>query len=188
MSRRGIRIAVTGGLFVSLCVAITSGRSGFSASQTPAGRGATVDVPVTEGTSMSVSISPDGRTLATDLQGSIWTMPAAGGTMKRITDPFNDARQPNWSPDGKTITFFAYRDGGYDLWAVAADGSNQHKLTVGTFDDREPMFSHDGTRIAFSSDRGDQLGSDYNIWVLDLRTGELRQLTKNPAEDFMPSW
>jgi Tol biopolymer transport system component len=188
MSRRGIRIAVAGGLFVSLCVAITSGPSGFSAGQTPAGRGATVDVPVTEGTSMSVSISPDGRTLATDLQGSIWTMPATGGTMTRITDPFNDARQPNWSPDGKTITFFAYRDGGYDLWAVAADGSNQHKLTVGTFDDREPVFSHDGTRIAFSSDRGDQLGSDYNIWALDLRTGELRQLTKNPAEDFMPSW
>ena len=116
---------------------------------------------------MSVAISPDGRTLATDMQGSIWTMPAAGGAMTRVTDVFNDARQPMWSPDGRTITFFAYRDGGYDIWSINADGTNQKKLTWGAFDDREPIWSHDGTRVAFSSDRGNALGSDYNIWILD---------------------
>src|SRR6187402_3770810 len=147
-----------------------------------------VDVTVSEGTSMSVAISPDGRTIASDMQGSIWTMPAGGGAMKRITDVFNDARQPMWSPDGSTIVFFAYRDGGYDLWAINPDGSNQRKLTWGTFDDREPIYSHDGTRIAFSSDRGNMLGSDYNIWTLELKTGELKQITKSESEDFMPSW
>jgi len=147
-----------------------------------------IDVTVREGTSMSVAISPDGQTLATDMQGSIWTMPAGGGALKRITDVFNDARQPRWSPDGRTIVFFAYRDGGYDIWAINPDGSNQRKLTWGTFDDREPIYSHDGTRIAFSSDRGNPLGSDYNIWTLDLRNGELKQITKGPSEDFMPSW
>jgi Tol biopolymer transport system component/imidazolonepropionase-like amidohydrolase len=147
-----------------------------------------VEVTVSEGTSMSVAVSPDGRTLATDMQGSIWTLPAAGGAAKRITDLFNDARQPTWSPDGKWITFFGYRDGGYDIWAIAPDGSGQHKLTWGPFDDREPIWSHDGTRVAFSSDRGDPLGSDYNIWMLDVRSGELKQLTKDPADDFMPSW
>ena len=150
--------------------------------------GQTLDVTVGEGTSMSVAVSPDGRTLATDMQGSIWTLPATGGTMKRITDLFNDARQPTWSPDGKWITFFGYRDGGYDLWAISPDGSNQHKLTVGPFDDREPVWSHDGTKLAFSSDRGDGLGGNYNIWTLDASTGDLKQLTKDPAEDFMPTW
>src|SRR5437899_1721916 len=147
-----------------------------------------IDVTVHEGTSMAVAVSPDGRTLALDLQGSIWTLPAAGGTATRITDLFNDARQPAWSPDGKWIAFFGYRDGGYDLWAVAPDGSGQHKLTWGPFDDREPIWSHDGSRIAFSSDRGDPLGSDYNIWVLDVGTGTVRQLTKDPADDYMPTW
>jgi Tol biopolymer transport system component len=147
-----------------------------------------IDVTVHEGTSMSVGVSPDGRTLAIDMQGSIWTLPATGGAATRVTDLFNDARQPTWSPDGTWITFFAYRDGGYDIWAVAPDGSNQHKLTWGAFDDREPIWSHDGTRVAFSSDRGDPLGGDYNIWILDTRTGDLRQLTKDPADDFMPSW
>ena len=120
-----------------------------------------VHVTVSEGTSMSVAVSPDGRTLAIDLQGSIWTLPAGGGAAKRITDLYNDARQPVWSPDGAWITFFAYRDGGYDLWAVAPDGSHQHKLTWGAFDDREPVWSHDGTRVAFSSDRGNPLGSEF---------------------------
>ena len=111
-----------------------------------------------------------------------------GGTATRITDIFNDARQPTFSPDGKWIAFFAYRDGGYDLWAIAPDGTNQHKLTWGAFDDREPAWSHDGTRVAFSSDRGNPLGSDYNIWTLDVRSGELTQVTKNPADDYMPTW
>ena len=154
----------------------------------PAPAPAHIDVTVHEGTSMSVAVAPDGRTLAVDLQGSIWTLPATGGTATRITDIFNDARQPAFSPDGKWISFFAYRDGGYDLWAIAPDGSNQHKLTWGAFDDREPIWSHDGTRVAFSSDRGSPLGSDYNIWTLDVRTGEFRQLTRHPADDYMPSW
>jgi len=156
--------------------------------RTAAAAPTTTDVTVREGTSMSVAISPDGRTLATDMQGSIWTVPAAGGAMKRITDVFNDARQPVWSPDGKTIAFFAYREGGYDIWAINPDGTNQRKLTWGAYDDREPIYSHDGTRIAFSSDRGNALGSDYNIWTLDLRNGELKQVTKEKSEDYMPTW
>src|SRR5215471_1021129 len=147
-----------------------------------------ISVTVSEGTSMSVAVSPDGQTLAIDMQGSIWTLPSSGGTAKRITDLFNDARQQMWSPDGRWITYFGYRDGGYGVWAIAPDGTHQHKLTWGPFDDREPVYSHDGTKIAFSSDRGNPLGSDYNIWVLDLKTGQFKQLTSDPAEDYMPSW
>ena len=147
-----------------------------------------VRVTVDEGTSMSVAVSPDGKSLAMDLQGSIWVLPAAGGEAHRVTDLFNDARQPVWAADGKSIIFFAYRDGGYHLWSVSPDGTGQRQITRGMFDEREPAVSHDGTRIAFSSDRGNALGSDYNIFVLDLRSGEIRQLTRDPAEDSMPAW
>lgn len=149
---------------------------------------AAAEVTVSEGTSMSVTASPDGKWLAIDLQGSIWVLPSSGGRARRITDVFNDARQPAWSPDGKSIAFFAYRDGGYDLWSIAPDGTNQHKLTWGPYDDREPAWSHDGRFIAFASDRGSHLGSSYNIWTLEVATGELTRVTNDPSENRMPSW
>jgi Tol biopolymer transport system component len=156
----------------------------------------TASVVVSEGTSMSVSIAPDGRTLAIDLQGTVWTLPATGGNAKAITDFYNDARHPTFSPDGKTIAFQGYRAGTYDIWAVQSDGSNQRQLTRGPFDDREPAWSHDGTRVAFSSDRGESISAgqpgagsgNYNVWLLDTRNGQLTQLTKDRADDFMPTW
>ena len=60
---------------------------------------------------MSVAVSPDGRRLAIDLQGSIWVLPSSGGAATRITDVFNDARQPAWSPDGRTIAYTLNEDG-----------------------------------------------------------------------------
>ena len=66
-----------------------------------------IEVTVHEGTSMSVAVAPDGRTLAIDVQGSIWTMPASGGTATRITDVFNDARQPTFSPGSQSVPWRA---------------------------------------------------------------------------------
>ncbi|HXG90025.1 MAG TPA: amidohydrolase family protein [Vicinamibacterales bacterium] len=178
---------ITAFLFFAAVLVFTGTASHVAQRQDPAAP-PRIDVTVQEGTSMAVAVSPDGRTLAMDLQGSIWTVPATGGAATRLTDVYDDARQPVWSPDGQWITYFSFRDGGYDLWSIAPDGSRQHRLTWGTFDDREPAWSHDGTRVAFSSDRGNPLGSDYNIWVLDVRSGDVRQITKDPSEDYMPSW
>lgn len=150
----------------------------------PPGGERPVAFDVHEGTSMAVSVSPDGKWLAVDLQGSLWIIPAKGGRAVRITDYFNDARQPVWAPDGKSLAYFAYREGGYDLWTVRPDGSDAHKLTQGAYDDREPAFSPDGRMIAFSSDRS----GNYDIWTLDLASGAIAQVSKNPREDRMPTW
>jgi Tol biopolymer transport system component/imidazolonepropionase-like amidohydrolase len=156
----------------------------IAAAAGPTAGGETVDITVHEGTSMAIALSPDRRTIAIDVQGSLWTLPATGGAARRITDEYNDARQPAWGPDGRTIAFQGYRDGTWHIWTVAPDGSGLKAVTSGPFDDREPHWSPDGARIAFSSDRS----GNYDIWELDVRSGLARQLTKHPANDFSPTW
>src|SRR5438876_8447706 len=83
-----------------------------------------VHVTLHEGTSMAAAMSPDGRTIAIDLLGTIWTLPAAGGAAKAITDIFMDARQPSWSPDGRRLAFQAYRTSTWQIWTMNADGTD----------------------------------------------------------------
>lgn len=150
----------------------------------PAGSGQPVAFDVHQGTSYSVAVSPDGRWLAFDLQGSLWVLAAEGGTAHRITDYFGDAHLPVWSPDGSRLAYYAFREGNYHLWSVRPDGSDAQPLTQGDHDDREPAWSPDGSTIAFASDRG----GAYNIWTIDASGGTPRQLTSGPREDRAPSW
>src|SRR3954470_7215627 len=77
-----------------------------------------VHVTLHEGTNMAAALSPDGRTIAIDLLGTLWTMPAAGGTATPITDISMDARQPSWSPDSSHLAFQAYRSTTWQIWTV----------------------------------------------------------------------
>ena len=141
-----------------------------------------VSLTIREGTNMAAALSPDGRTLVIDLQGTLWTLPATGGAATRIGDDDLDARQPVWAPGGKRIAFQGYADGTWHVYVINADGSGLRALTSGPFDDREPSWSRDGNHIAFSSDRS----GNYDVWDLDVASGAVRQLTKNPANDYAP--
>ena len=137
-----------------------------------------------EGTNMAAALSPDGRTLIIDLQGSLWTLPASGGPANRVTDEYLDARQPAWAPDNRRVAFQGYADGVWHIYVMNADGSGLRAVTAGPFDDREPSWSRDGDRIAFSSDRS----GNYDVFDLDVAGGEIRQLTNNPANDYAPAY
>jgi Tol biopolymer transport system component/imidazolonepropionase-like amidohydrolase len=155
--------------------------------------GRTVRVTLHEGTSMAAALSPDGRTIAIDLLGTLWTMPAGGGAATPITDIAMDARQPSWSPDGTRLAFQAYRSSTWQIWTVKPDGTDLRAVTSGPYDDREPSWSPDGQRIAFSSDRpstplGAGSAGSYDIWIVTLATGDVAPVTSNPSNEFHPSW
>src|SRR5262245_49209028 len=129
-----------------------------------------VSINLREGTNMAAALSPDGRTLMIDLQGSLWTLPASGGPAKRVTDEYLDARQPAWAPDSRRVAFQGYADGVWHIYVMNADGSALRAITSGPFDDREPSWSRDSGRIAFSSDRS----GNYDIFDVDPAAGEVQ--------------
>src|SRR5882724_3267811 len=143
-------------------------------------------VIVSEGTNLSATVSPDRKTIIIDLQETLWALPAAGGTAKRLTDPLLEPARPDWSPKGDAVAFQSYKGGTFHIWLMKPDGTGVRQLTDGHNDDRDPRFSPDGTRVAFSSDRGSK--GDYDIWVAEVATGKLTRWTSDPADEFEPAW
>lgn len=74
-----------------------------------------VTVTVSEGTNMAIAVSPDGKTISMDIQGTIHTIPVTGGIAKPLTDGLGDERQPCWSPVGSKIAFQFYLSSFYVL-------------------------------------------------------------------------
>jgi Tol biopolymer transport system component len=133
-------------------------------------------------------VSPDGKRLAvsSDRSGNpdLWTMPAEGGPMQRLTtDPTPDWN-PKWSPDGSEIAFYAYRSGNREIWVMPSGGGAARQLTKGIADNVSPDWSPDGMEIAFSSARS----GNQDIWVVPASGGEPRQITTDPSDDLVPQW
>jgi imidazolonepropionase-like amidohydrolase/Tol biopolymer transport system component len=108
-----------------------------------------VRIAVDEGTWMNLDVSPDGRTIAFDLLGDIYTMPIGGGTPRRITSGLAYDQQPRFSPDGSRIAFTSDRGGGDNIWVMNLDGSGARAITTETFTLlNNPTWSPDGRFIA----------------------------------------
>lgn len=131
-------------------------------------------VVLTQGTNMSLALSPDETTIAMSIQGILWTIPANGGEATPLTPRYFDAHEPVWSPDGEWIAFYAYADGGFQVWRVRPSGSDLEQLTTGDADVRYPFWLPEGNGIVYASDAKD----GYQVWQLDLSTGDSRQLTQ----------
>ena len=134
----------------------------------------TVNINVDEGTWMDVDVSPDGKLVVFDMLGDIYTMPIAGGTPTRIAEGLPYEMQPQFSPDGKRITFTSDRGGGDNIWIMNADGSDKQQLTEETFRLlNEPSWSPDGRFIAarkhFTTARS--LGTG-EIWIYHVGGGD----------------
>jgi imidazolonepropionase-like amidohydrolase/Tol biopolymer transport system component len=139
-----------------------------------------VKIDVDEGTWMNIDLSPDGRTIAFDLLGDIYTMPITGGTATRIAEGLAFEMQPQFSPDGRKIAFTSDRGGGDNIWLMNADGSDKRQLTQETFRLlNQPAWSPDGQYVAarkhFTTARS--LGTG-EIWLYHVGGGSGVQLVK----------
>ena len=82
-----------------------------------------------EGTWLSLDVSPDGRTIAFELIGDIYTLPIEGGKAKLIDGGMAFDSQPKFSPDGQWIAFLSDREGSENVWIMHADGSGVKQVS-----------------------------------------------------------
>ncbi len=125
----------------------------------------TVEFETSEGTWISLDVSPDGQTIVFELLGDLYTMPVAGGAATRITSGPAFDSQPRWSPDGKRIVFLSDRSGAENIWLCDPDGKNAKALTKGNNNlYASPEWTPDGNYIVASRTSG-VLGSVYELWL-----------------------
>jgi Tol biopolymer transport system component len=106
-----------------------------------------------------------------------------GSRLQQITQVAGDAVNPDWSPDGRLITFEwdLADDAGAVVAVVHADGSGLHVPRTpdpGTFEG-QPVFSADGQRIIF--ERFDGVADD-SLFSVRLDGSDLRRVTSAPPD------
>ncbi len=105
-------------------------------------------------------ISPDGKKVAVTIEGAawnIWIYDIERNTLSRLTYGI-DARDPLWTPDGKSIVYDSFRNGYYGLYITNLDNSGKERMLIKSNYFVVPYsISKDGKYVAYTE--ADSLGN-----------------------------
>jgi TolB protein len=155
------------------------------------------DVP---GYDAEATVSPVGDrivfTSGRDGDLEIYSMKIDGSDVRRLTNAPGYDGGPCYSWDGKHIVWRAARPKGpaldqdralfakdlvrptqLEIWMMDADGSNQKQLTNNGAANFGPAWHPDGRHIIFSSNLSNPEGTNFELYLLDIETGSIEQVT-----------
>ncbi len=146
----------------------------------------TLSIQLSEGTWISLDVTPDGAHVVFELLGDIGRVQMEGGTAAPVlTGPSYDS-QPRVSSDGEWIAFISDRDGHDNLWIARSDGSEPKKLTSESqpFTSMiSPAWTPDSRYVVATRRRGGSSG----LWMYHLDGGSSTRLgaTVSPDGEFL---
>ncbi|TNE66169.1 MAG: amidohydrolase [Alphaproteobacteria bacterium] len=136
-----------------------------------------VEFETSEGTWLSLTVSPDGQTILFEMLGDIYSLPIAGGEAKPLLTGMEFQSQPAFSPDGKMIAYLSDEDGSENIYIANADGSEPKKLSsLSDGGMMSPSWSADGNYV-YVSQLPKGLGAN-EIWMYHKLGGSGIQVTK----------
>ncbi len=136
------------------------------------------------------NISPSGTRLVLDYRGDIITIPAQKGDALNITNtPGVHEKDPEWSPDGRSIAYFSDASGEYELHIANQDGSGQPKIIKpgGTGFYTGIHWSPDSKKLAF-------VDNGRRLYVTELASGKTTKIAEDAIffpgafRDLFGSW
>src|SRR5579864_3664917 len=137
-----------------------------------------IEFTTDEGTWLSLDVSPDGKTIAFELLGDIYTLPIEGGQAKLIDGGMAFDSQPKFSRDGKWIAFLSDREGSENVWVMRPDGTEQRQVSKDPNNEfASPSWSPDGNYV-FVSKTKFGIGPR-EIWMYHINGGSGIQITKS---------
>jgi eukaryotic-like serine/threonine-protein kinase len=147
----------------------------------------TLDWAGTGITAAAVSAAGHRLVFGTNVQNSnIYRAPLGGkGPVEKfISSTFRESF-PQYSPDGKRLTFYSNRTGTTQIWTSAADGSGAQQLTsMNAPITGSPRWSPDGKTIAFDSNSG----GNWQIYKIDAEGGKPLQITNDAYTNVTTNW
>ena len=120
--------------------------------------------------------SPDGNNIAfirQDLTGNnqLWLIPTNGGESRKLTQLPGGIGSPSWSPNGRAIVFTS-------LTSTSEPGN-----------DYPTMQTKLVSRIKYRTDQeGWIIGNFHHIFIVDLRSESVKQLTFGESNNNHPAW
>ena len=134
------------------------------------------------------SWSPDGTRLCfasgRDGNTELYVVNRDGSNLRRLTNhPAADV-SPTWSPSGTQIAFTSDRTGTPQVWMIGVDGLGLKKVTSESYADRATWSPAPYNEIAFAT----RTGPGFDIKVIDLASGQVRQLTFGEGTNESPAW
>ena len=130
----------------------------------------------------SPTFSPDGKQIAfispRPLTPQVYVMNVDGTRLRLLTPVVAGKRSyrtsPDWSPNGEEVAFMQQM-GDFQIWTINVKDRVMKQLTT-EGENEDPSWAPDGRHLSITTRRG-EIGGDRNIWILDTRTGRMRQLT-----------
>jgi TolB protein len=115
-------------------------------------------------------------------QSTIFTLPARGGTPRRIT-PLTPSYLHGWSPDASFLVYTGGRNGNFDIYKIASDGSGKEiRLTTHEALDDGPEYTPDGDFIYFNSMRTGKM----QIWRMKFDGTDQQRVTNDEYNNWFP--
>ncbi|MUP44321.1 amidohydrolase [Gramella sp. BOM4] len=88
-----------------------------------------VNFNTTEGTWISVDVSPDGKSIVFDMMGDLYQIPITGGKAERITSGMAYDVHPRFSPDGKSLVFISDKNGADNVWTMNLESKEMEAIS-----------------------------------------------------------